>query len=130
MTRGRILVVDDDQETAQTLSLCLRDNGYDVTSACDEASCMDCVRRDDPDLVLLDLGISTGHGFLTLERLRVNPHWAQLPVVVVTTRPQSSTEDLAMRAGATACFEGASMSQELLETISRLIADCGQRAVA
>jgi DNA-binding response OmpR family regulator len=120
MGRGRILVVDDDQEIAQTLSVRLRANGYDVTSACDEASCMDCVRRDDPDLVLLDLGISAGHGFLTLERLRVNPHWARLPVVVVTTRAQSRAGVLAMRAGATACFESASVSQELLETISRL----------
>ena len=129
MARGRILVVDDDQEIVQTLSVCLRDNGYDVTSACDEASCMACVRRDDPDLVVLDLGIPAGHGFLTLERLRVNPHWARLPVVVVTTRAERSAAALAMRAGATVCFETATLSPELLETISRLIADTRPYAV-
>ena len=129
MARGRILVVDDDQEIVQTLSVCLRDNGYDVTSACDEASCMACVRRDDPDLVVLDLGIPAGHGFLTLERLRVNPHWARLPVVVVTTRAERSAAALAMRAGATVCFETATLSPELLETISRLIADTHPHAV-
>jgi DNA-binding response OmpR family regulator len=123
MARGRILVVDDDQNFAQTLAVSLRDNGYEVTSACDEASCMACVRRDDPDLVLLDLGTPSGHGFLTLERLCVNPHWERLPVVVVATKTQGSAPDLAMRAGASAYFESEGVSAELLETISRLVAD-------
>ena len=121
MTRGRILVVDDDPDVVRLLSLRLSKDGYEVSSAADGVACMAHVRREDPDLVVLDLGIPAGDGYLTLERLRDNPHWARLPVVVLTASSDADARASAMRAGAHAFFQTTAGTQEFLETISRLL---------
>ena len=121
MARGRILVVDDDSDIVRLLSTRLRNDGYDVISAAGGIAYMAQVRRHDPDLVVLDLGIPAGAGVLTLERLGDNPHWSRLPVVVLTGQSEPETRARAMRAGATALLEKTAGSQEFLETISRLV---------
>lgn len=121
MSKGRILVVDDDPDTVKLLARRLSNDGYSVSSASDGISCMAQVRREDPDLVVLDLQIPAGDGYLTLEQLRDNPHWSRLPVVVLTGSSAEEARKRAMRAGATACFEKTTPSEEFLETISRLM---------
>ena len=123
MRRGRILLVDDDPDVVHRLASSLSGDGYDVSSASDGLSCMAQLRREDPDLVVLDLEISAGGGYRTLERLRDNPHWARLPVVVLTTRQASEARACAMRAGASALLATTAEARELLDTISRLVDD-------
>jgi CheY-like chemotaxis protein len=122
MPKGRILVVDDDPDTLSELAGRLHGDGYSVCSASDGTSCMAQVRREDPDLVVLDLHSPAGDAYLTLEHLRDNPHWSKLPVVVLTADGGSDTRTRATRAGATAFFDETTDSQAFLEMISRLVA--------
>jgi DNA-binding response OmpR family regulator len=62
-----------------------------VALAADAASALTVVNREGPDLILLDLGLPAGDGFLVLERLRKIKALATIPVLVVTGRSDPET---------------------------------------
>src|SRR3989441_340975 len=69
-SRPKILVIEDDPVARADLEARLEANGYVVARAADAASALTVVNRERPDLILLDLGLPAGDGFLVLERLR------------------------------------------------------------
>jgi CheY-like chemotaxis protein len=69
-TAAKILIVDDDLEIRQLLGEQLRDLGHDSIYAADGIQALSLVRRERPDLMLLDLLLPAGDGFCVLERLR------------------------------------------------------------
>src|SRR5437899_1667967 len=69
-SRQKVLVIEDDPVALADLQARLEANGYVVARAADAASAMTVVNRERPDLILLDLGLPAGDGFLVLERLR------------------------------------------------------------
>lgn len=82
--RRRILVVDDHVDMAQTLAALLRHMGHDVQVAHDGHAALEAARMNRPQLVLLDLTMPGFDGFRVLERLRIDPRFAQVPFVAVT----------------------------------------------
>src|SRR6266567_788508 len=89
--RPKILVIEDDPVALADLQARLEANGYVVARAADAASAMTVVNRERPDLILLDLGLPAGDGFLVLERLRKIETLAAIPVLVVTGRSDADT---------------------------------------
>ncbi len=88
--RQKILVIEDDPVARADLEARLEANGYIVARAAD-ASAMTVVNRERPDLILLDLGLPAGDGFLVLERLRKIESLAAIPVLVITGRSDAET---------------------------------------
>src|SRR5207244_9565098 len=62
--RQKILVIEDDPVARADLEARLAANGYTVARAADAASALTVVNRERPDLILLDLGLPAGDGFL------------------------------------------------------------------
>src|SRR5438034_11227240 len=89
--RRKILVIEDDPVARADLEARLEANGYIVARAADAASAMTVVNRERPDLILLDLGLPAGDGFLVLERLRKIETLAAIPVLVITGRSDAET---------------------------------------
>ena len=89
--RQKILVIEDDPVALADLQARLEANGYVVARAADAASAMTVVNRERPDLILLDLGLPAGDGFLVLERLRKIEVLAAIPVLVITGRSDAET---------------------------------------
>src|SRR2546430_6272556 len=90
-SRQKILVIEDDPVARAELEARLEANGYIVARAADAASAMTVVNRERPDLILLDLGLPAGDGFLVLERLRKIETLAAIPVLAVTGRSDPET---------------------------------------
>ena len=90
-SRQKVLVIEDDPVALADLQARLEANGYVVARAADAASAMTVVNRERPDLILLDLGLPAGDGFLVLERLRKIETLAAIPVLVVTGRSDPET---------------------------------------
>ena len=84
-----MLVVDDDEHIVSILSEVLLDEGYRVVSARDGAEAIAVVRRDRPDVILLDLMMPnvSGWSFLDMYRRTPPPH---APVIVVSAIPPSA----------------------------------------
>ena len=89
--RQKILVIEDDPVARADLQARLEANGYVVARAADAASALTVVNREHPDLILLDLGLPAGDGYLVLERLRKIEALAAIPVLIVTGRSDADT---------------------------------------
>ena len=118
--KTKILIVDDDPDTLRLLSKRLRESGYQTCAAGDGVACMSAVRNEEPDLIVLDLGLPAGDGFVTLERLRTNNTFADIPVVVLTARHGAEVRNRALAAGASAFFEKTANKDEFMGTIGQL----------
>lgn len=89
--QGKILIVDDDPDLRIALKLRLRANDYDTINAVDGYSAITQAHKQKPDLIILDLGLPAGDGFVVLDRLHRNPELADIPVIVLTARDPEST---------------------------------------
>src|SRR5271156_4885322 len=95
----KILIVDDDPDMRLALHVRLKANHFDTFFAADAMSAVVEARKHQPDLIILDLGMPAGGGFVVMERLRANIYLAATPVVVVTARDREANEERALQAG-------------------------------
>ena len=93
----RVLLVDDDATLRQTLAIGLRAEGHEVLVAADGRSALQAVTEDQPDLVVLDLGLPDLSGVEVLRQLRT---FSRLPVVVLSARDGSGDKVEALDLGA------------------------------
>lgn len=117
MATQKILIVDDDADLRQALRLRLRANHYDTVHAVDGYSAIAQAYKEQPDLIILDLGLPAGDGFVVLERLQKDDRLCDIPVVVLTARDPQSSEQRAVQAGAAAFFQKPADNAELLDVI-------------
>lgn len=80
----RILVVEDHDDTAASLSMLLRLNGYEVEVAVDGPSALEAVKDSSPDVVLLDIGLPKMNGWLVAKQIREQDVWKRPLLVAVT----------------------------------------------
>jgi two-component system KDP operon response regulator KdpE len=92
-----VLLVDDELPLLRTLSMNLSARGYRVTTAQDGEAALAALRRDQPDLVILDLGLPGISGAETLRQLRT---WSVVPVIVLSARHGSDDKVEALDLGA------------------------------
>lgn len=121
MAGEKILIVDDDQDIRRLLGVRLKSQGYEPSFAGDAISAVNQARKENPDLILLDLGLPAGDGYLVMERLKAMPALEDIPVIVVSARdPQTEQERLA-QSGADAFFRKPFDYDELLVAIGRAL---------
>ena len=86
MSNKKILIVEDDADVRLGLHARLKANHYDTFFAGDALSAMAEARKHEPDLILLDLGLPAGDGFVVMDRLKAFPALAIIPIIVVSGR--------------------------------------------
>jgi len=94
---GRILVVEDDPATAETVELYLRDAGYEVDTAADGRAGLERAGSGEHDLVILDLMLPGLEGVEICRRLR---RVSRLPLIMVTARTTEEDRVLGLQLGA------------------------------
>ena len=117
MPRPKILLVDDDPDLLRALRLRLRANNYDVATAADGYSAIVSAQKERPALIILDLGLPVGDGFVVLGRLQNSDALAGIPVIVLSARDPQNNEEKALKAGAAAFFQKPADNDELLNVI-------------
>jgi DNA-binding response OmpR family regulator len=115
--KPKILIVDDDPDLRRGLNLRLRANHYETAYATDGFSAIAMAQKKNPDLIILDLGLPAGDGFVVLERLQQNARLSSIPVIILTARDPQSSREAALRGGATAFFQKPVDNSRLLSTI-------------
>src|SRR5215469_11767455 len=85
----RLLVVDDNEDNRYTLRQRLKRQGYaDVETATNGREALDLLRDREFDLVLLDVMMPELNGYEVLERLKADPRWRDLPVIMISALDQ------------------------------------------
>jgi DNA-binding response OmpR family regulator len=123
MSGKNILVIDDDEQLLLGLSPRLKANGYLMTSATDAVSAIAVARKEVPDLIILDLGLPGGDGFLVLERLSSLAGLAAIPVIVLSARDPAGNKQRAIDAGAVAFFQKPPDNHEFLTAIRQALGE-------
>jgi two-component system OmpR family response regulator len=83
-SRRRVLVVDDESNITELVSLGLRYEGFEVLSAADGRGALRAVREFEPALVILDVRMPDIDGFEVCRRMRADGIW--VPVIFLTAR--------------------------------------------
>ena len=117
MPKPKILVVDDDPDLVRALRLRLRANNYDVSTASDGYAAIAQAQKERPSLIILDLGLPVGDGFVVLDRLQSSDILSGVPVIVLSARDPQANEERALKAGASAFFQKPADNDELLSVI-------------
>jgi DNA-binding response OmpR family regulator len=121
MSNKKILVVEDDADVRLGYQVLLKANHYDVFLAADSVSAVSEARLHQPDLIILDLGLPAGDGFIVLERFRANTYLSVIPVIVVSARDIHGNKERALKAGAQAFVQKPWNDNELLALIGRVV---------
>jgi DNA-binding response OmpR family regulator len=123
MANKKILIIEDDSDLRLGYHVRLKANNYDTFFAADALASMAEARKHQPDLIILDLGLPAGDGFIVMERLKTNIHLAAIPIIVVSARDQLENRDRALKAGAKAYLQKPVNDDELLAVIRQLLGD-------
>lgn len=127
-----ILVADDNVVVLKALSIKLKSSGYEVRTAMDGSTAVSCVRRDHPDLIILDINFppDVAHGggiawdgFKILEWLRRIDEARDTPIIFITSNDSMNYRDRAIAAGAVAFFQKPIDQEEMLSVIRHTVGD-------
>ena len=83
-TKPRILVVEDNADEAQMVKMILEPHGYDVTVAEDGQEGLEKAEANKPDLIVLDVMMPILDGFAMCAKLREDPEFRKVPVILLT----------------------------------------------
>ena len=123
MNSLKILVVEDDTSVRNLITTTLKSNDYRFLSASNGESAIACASSQQPDIVLLDLGLPDLDGVEIIRRIR---SWSQMPIIVISARSEDSDKIAALDAGAddylTKPFSVAELLARLRVTQRRLAA--------
>ncbi len=99
-TQGlRLLVADDNVDSASTLQVLLDLMGHDVVVANDGQAALDAAMREMPDVAILDIGMPGLNGYEVARRLRAERNPASLGLIAITGWGQASDKETAAAAG-------------------------------
>jgi CheY-like chemotaxis protein len=132
MNEKKILIVDDSRIILKTVSDKLRPYGYRALTAADGGEAISTVRRERPDLILLDInfppdvahgGGVSWDGFLIMDWLRRMDEGKDIPVIMLTSSDPAKYKDRSLAAGAVAFFHKPFDHDELLRVIGQTLGE-------
>jgi len=117
----KILIAEDDENLREVISTTLEEPDYLLFEARDGSEALDVVRRERPDLVLLDWMMPGINGIDVLTALGADPATADIPVIMLTGRALEADRDRARALGATAFITKPFSPWDLLDLVHRLL---------
>jgi len=97
---GRVLVVDDEENNRMLLRDSLEAQGHTVIEADSGGKALGIVTQNLPDVILLDVMMPHMDGFQVCKRIKENPNWAHVPVILVTALTDRKERLLGVQSGA------------------------------
>ncbi len=117
MTAKTIMIVDDDHHLVLGLAARLKFYGYRVVAATDAVTAISTARKENPDLIVLDLGLPGGDGFLVMERMKGVAELDSIPVIVLSAREPTGNKQRALDANAVAFLQKPPDNRQFLSAV-------------
>lgn len=117
----RVLIVDDEPNIVTALEFLLEKRGYEVTVAVNGEEALAQVETFKPDLVLLDVMMPKASGYEVCQRLRSDPRWQGIKIVMLSAKGREVEVSKGMSLGADLYVTKPFSSAELVATIDTLL---------
>ncbi len=100
MSKGTMLVIDDEKDLIELVRYNLEKEGFDVIAASDGRTGLDIVMRHKPDMVVLDLMMPGMDGLEVCRRLRSDAATSRMPVIMLTAKATETDQIVGLEMGA------------------------------
>jgi two-component system alkaline phosphatase synthesis response regulator PhoP len=118
---SRILIVDDEPNIIISLEFLMKREGFEVAVAGDGERALQAMAEQRPDLVILDVMMPRLNGFEVCQRIRAQPAWRGVPVLMLTAKGHETDLKKGLALGADAYVTKPFSTRELVAEIRRLL---------
>ena len=115
--KKKILIVEDNSDIAQGLSIRLTASGYQTVTTAKAHEALQIARKDAPDLVLLDIGLTDTIGLQLIRQFQHDPELATIPFIILSGVIAEYVTEWAVEAGVKAYFQKPANNEKLLDAI-------------
>jgi DNA-binding response OmpR family regulator len=119
----RVLIAEDEPSILASLEFLLRESRYEVRAARDGEEALRLVESFAPELVLLDVMMPARSGLEVCQKIRENPAWRPIKVVMLTARGRASEIEKGLALGADAYVTKPFSTKELLARVRELLGE-------
>ncbi len=121
MSKGRILVVDDEIYIVHILDFSLGMEGYEVLTALDGEQALERVRSDKPDLIVLDIMMPKLDGYEVCRAVKSNPETRNVPVILLSAKGRNVDQKMGFDVGADDYITKPFSPRKLVERINAIL---------
>ena len=116
-----VLIVDDAPNIVLSLEFLLKKEGYEVYSASNGEEAMEAIAEKIPDLVLLDVMMPRMDGYEVCQKLRANPDWKDIKIIMLTAKGRNVEREKGLALGADDYVTKPFATRELVAKVRTLI---------
>ena len=120
MSKGRILVVEDNMDNYELVRFILERAGYDVFLAVNGRDGVDAARLQQPDMILMDLGMPEMDGWSAAEKIKSDPATRLIPLYALSAYTLPSDRKRALDAGCDGYLTKPIHMQSFLDAINEV----------
>ncbi len=117
----RILIVDDEPNIVVSLEWLMKREGFETVVAGDGEAALAAVAQGAPDLVILDVMLPRMNGFEVCKRIRSEPRWDRIKVLMLTAKGRDTEVTKGLGLGADAYVTKPFSTKELVAQIKQLL---------
>ena len=121
MSKGRILVVDDEIYIVHILDFSLGMKGYEVITALDGEAALEKLKTERPDLIVLDIMMPKLDGYEVCKAIKANPDTAHIPVILLSAKGRNVDQKMGFDVGADDYITKPFSPRKLVERINQLL---------
>lgn len=117
----KILIVDDEQDLVDMVSIRLEAAGFEIITASDGLEGLNKAKAENPDLIILDVMMPKMDGNKVCGLLKADARYKKIPIIMFTARVQDAVRKLSQELGADAFMNKPLNPQEMMDHIKKLL---------
>ena len=117
----KILIVDDEPSVIVSVQFLMEQNGYDVMLAFSGEEAMEIINEKKVDLILLDIMLPVIDGFEVCQRVRENPDWYKIKIILLTALDSDANVEKGLALGADAYITKPFSNIEIVDKVKELL---------
>jgi two-component system, OmpR family, alkaline phosphatase synthesis response regulator PhoP len=121
MSKGRILVVDDEIYIVHILDFSLGMEGYEVITALDGEQALEKLKTEKPDLIVLDIMMPKLDGYEVCKSIKSSPETRHIPVILLSAKGRNVDQKMGFDVGADDYITKPFSPRKLVERINQLL---------
>lgn len=119
----RVLVVDDEPNIVLSLEYLMEEAGYEVRTVSDGEAALKAVKEKVPDLILLDVMMPKLDGYEVCQRIRANPAWKDVGIIILTAKGREVDQEKGLAFGADDYVTKPFSTREVVRKVKKILGE-------